>query len=79
MTVASSDLRNDWLNEVAAPLYVYAILDPASSPTTLSQVFGPLSQTMAQASFYRADKPLKKLAANSAATQVASARQMRHA
>jgi hypothetical protein len=65
--------------KVADPLYVYAILDPASSPTTLTQVSGPLSQTMAQASFYRADKPLKNSAANAAATQVALASPMRQA
>jgi len=65
--------------KVADPLYVYAILDPASSPTTLTQVSGPLSQTMAQASFYRADKSMKNSAANSAATQVAPAGQKRPA
>jgi hypothetical protein len=75
--VQSNGEHIDWLNEVADPLYVYAILDPASSPTTSTQVSGPLSQTMAQASFYRADKPLKDLAANFAATQVAVASQMR--
>jgi len=34
---------------------------------------------MAQASFYRADKPLKNSAANAAATQVALASPMRQA
>jgi len=63
--------------KVADPLYVYAILDPVSSQTTLTQVFGPLSQTMALASFYRADKAMKDSAADSVASQVAPARPMR--
>jgi hypothetical protein len=48
--------------KVAAPLYVYAILDPASSPHIY--YIGYLGQ-MAQASFYRADKPLKNSVPNS--------------
>jgi hypothetical protein len=66
---------------VAEPLYVYAILDPASSSKTIfhPRGFGFLFHTMGQSSFYYSDNSTKNWAGNYAASWAAPGFPMRQA